>query len=243
MPPRRANVPGLSIADVGGGSLMASTGIMAALIARGKTGKGQFVDISMFDGAVSWLAYHAADYLFADIEPRGGERPFIGGAPCYNVYRCADGRHVALGIIEDHFWHRFCDAVGLPELKTQQWPTGDEAAAQKHQLDALFATRTRDDWVAFLAPADIPFSGVLNMQEAFSQPHFKHRELLQSVGHPVEGKVPQLGFPIKMSGTPASIRTPAPLLGQHTADVLGQAGYTPADLQRLVKAGVVLCAE
>ncbi len=236
-------VPGLSIADVGGGSLMASTGIMAALIARGKTGKGQFVDISMFDGAVSWLAYHAADYLFADIEPRGGERPFIGGAPCYNVYRCADGRHVALGIIEDHFWHRFCDAVGLPELKTQQWPTGDEAAAQKNQLDALFATRTRDDWVAFLAPADIPFSGVLNMQEAFSQPHFKHRELLQSVGHPVEGKVPQLGFPIKMSGTPASIRTPAPLLGQHTADVLGQAGYTPADLQRLVKAGVVLCAE
>ena len=123
-------VPGLSIADVGGGSLMASTGIMAALISRGKTGKGQFVDISMFDGAVSWLAYHAADYLFADIEPRGGERPFIGGAPCYNVYRCADGRHVALGIIEDHFWHRFCDAVGLAELKEVQWPTGENAARQ-----------------------------------------------------------------------------------------------------------------
>lgn len=232
-------VPGLSIADVGGGSLMASTGIMAALIARGKTGRGQFVDISMFDGAVSWLAYHGADYLFAQIEPRGGERPFIGQAPCYNVYRCLDGKHVALGIIEDHFWHRFCDAVNLPELKDDQWPVGEAASRQKQQLDALFAKRTRDDWVEFLAPADIPFSAVYNMQEAFSQPHFKHRELLQEVQHPVEGAVPQLGFPIKLSETPASIRTPPPLLGEHTVGILEGMGYSAQDILRLEREGVV----
>lgn len=236
-------VPGLSIADVGGGSLMASTGIMAALIARGKTGRGQFVDISMFDGAVSWLAYHGADYLFGDIEPRGGERPFIGQAACYNVYRCADGKHVALGIIEEHFWHRFCDAVGMPQLKEKQWPTGDEARQQKQQLDGLFAQRTRDAWVEFLAPADIPFSAVFNMQEAFSQPHFKKRELLQSVEHPVEGTVPQLGFPIKLSGTPASIRTPPPLLGEHTAEILRGIGYTQSELERLEAGGVVKSPE
>ena len=114
---------------------MASTGILAALMARQHTGRGQFVDISMFDGSVSWLAYHGADWLFAGIEPRGGERPFIGGAPCYNVYRCADGGHVALGIIEGHFWHRFCDAVGLAELKANQWPTGAAAVEQKKVLD------------------------------------------------------------------------------------------------------------
>lgn len=232
-------VPGLSIADVGGGSLMASTGIMAALIARGKTGRGQFVDISMFDGTVAWLAYHGADYLFGGIEPRGGERPFIGQAACYNVYRCADGKHVALGIIEGHFWERFCDAMGLPDLKAQQWPTGADAVAQKQRLDAIFATRTREAWVEFLEPADIPFSPVLNMGEAFSQPHLRHRELLQTVEHPVEGTVPQLGFPIKMSATPATIRTPAPKLGEHTAEILHAIGYAAGDVDRLQAAGVV----
>jgi crotonobetainyl-CoA:carnitine CoA-transferase CaiB-like acyl-CoA transferase len=96
-------VPGLSIADQGGGSLMAAFGILAAVLGRARTGKGQFVDVSMTDGAVSWLGYHAADYLFAGVEPKGGERRFIGQAPCYNVFRCADGRHITLGLIEPQF--------------------------------------------------------------------------------------------------------------------------------------------
>jgi len=234
-------VPGLSIADVGGGSLTASTGILAALMARGRTGRGQFVDISMFDGSVAWLAYHGADRLFAGIEPRGGERPFIGQAPCYNVYRCADGRHVALGIIEEHFWHRFCDAVGLPDLKSDQWPAGAAAQRQRLQLEALFATRSRDEWTEALAPADIPFTPVLSMQEAFEQPHFRHRQLLQSVQHPVEGEVPQLGFPIKLSETPAEIRSPAPLLGEHTAAILEELGYSSFDVEQLRASGAVAC--
>jgi crotonobetainyl-CoA:carnitine CoA-transferase CaiB-like acyl-CoA transferase len=240
---RNPIVPGLSIADVGGGSLMASTGILAALMARQHTGRGQFVDISMFDGTVAWLAYHGADRLFAGIEPRGGERPFIGGAPCYNVYRCGDGRHVALGIIEEHFWHRFCDAVGLPELKANQWPTGVVAAQQKKVLDGLFASRTRDEWVRDLAPADIPFTPVLSMEEAFEQPHFRHRRLLQSVEHPVEGLVPQLGFPIKLSDTPAEIRTPAPLLGEHTAEILRNLGFADPEIEQLSASGCVACAK
>ncbi len=232
-------VPGLSIADVGGGSLMASTGILAALISRGKTGRGQFVDISMFDGAVAWLPYHGADHLFGGIEPRGGETRFIGQAACYNVYRCADGRHLALGIIEDHFWHRFCDAVGLSDLKADQWPTGERAETQKRRLQSLFASQSRDAWLEQLAPADIPLSAVYDMQEAFSQPHFRHRQMMLEVEHPVEGTVPQLGFPIKLSDTPASIRTPPPLLGQHTAEILEGMGYTQADIDRLQQGGVV----
>ena len=124
-------VPGLSIADVGGGSLMATTGILAALLARHTTGKGQLVDVSMHDGAISWLALHAADQLFGGIEPRGGERQFIGQAPCYNVYACADGKHFALGLIEEHFWQRFCDHLDLPELKDEQWPTGERCTSQR----------------------------------------------------------------------------------------------------------------
>jgi crotonobetainyl-CoA:carnitine CoA-transferase CaiB-like acyl-CoA transferase len=232
-------VPGLSIADVGGGSLMATTGILAALLARSRTGRGQFVDISMFDGSVAWLSLHGPDYLFAGIEPRGGERRFIGQAPCYNVYRCADGKDVALGIIEEQFWLRFCDAVGLPELKANQWPAGADAAAQREVLIALFMSDTRDNWVVRLAPADLPFGPVLNMAEAFADPHLRHRQMLQYVDHPLEGRIPQLGFPIKLSGTPCDIRSAPPLLGQHSGEVLAEVGFSEEDIAQLRASGAV----
>ncbi|MEP9350429.1 CaiB/BaiF CoA-transferase family protein [Xanthobacter sp. KR7-225] len=232
-------VPGLSIADVGGGSLMASTGILAALLARATTGRGQFVDVSMHDGAMSWLSLHGADHLFAGIEPKGGERPFIGQAPCYNVYACADGKHVALGLIEPHFWHRFCDAVGLPALKDEQWPQGERAVAQKAILADLFGRKTRDQWVVELEAADIPFGPVFSMAEAFADPHARHRQMLLSMEHPVEGTIPQLGFPVKYSGTPCTQRSPPPLLGEHTGEVLARLGYSQDEIAALKTSKVI----
>lgn len=232
-------VPGLSIADVGGGSLMATTGILAALWSRSRTGQGQFVDISMHDGAISWLALHGAETLFAGIEPKGGERPFIGQAACYNVYECADGRHVALGAIEEHFWERFCRVFGTPEFIDRQWPEGEEATAQKAALQERFLTRTRDEWVAELEPVDIPFGPVLGIAEALETDHARARDMLLEVDHPVEGRVPQLGFPIKLSDTPASIRTAPPQLGEHTDAVLAALGYDETRIGALKKAGAV----
>lgn len=232
-------VPGLSIADVGGGSQMALAGVLAAVISRFHTGKGQFVDISMTDGTLSWLPYHGAEYLFGGLEPKGGERPFIGQAPCYNVYECADGRHVALGIIEQHFWERFCDAVGLEEEKTNQWPEGAAADRQFARLRALFRGKSRDDWVAELDAVDIPFSAVLGMQEAFADPHNAHRQMLLEVDHPVEGRLPQLGFPIKLSATPCEIRTPPPVLGEHSGQELAALGYTGAEIDAFRAARVI----
>jgi crotonobetainyl-CoA:carnitine CoA-transferase CaiB-like acyl-CoA transferase len=193
----------------------------------------------MYDGSVAWLSLHAPHFLFDRIEPRGGEQAFIGQAPCYNVYRCADGRDVALGIIEEHFWHRFCDAVRMPDLKDEQWPTGEAAVRQKAQLQALFETRSRDEWVAFLEPADIPFGPSLSMEEAFAHPQSHHRAMLQTVDHPVEGTIPQLGFAVKYSDTPCSIRTPPPLLGQHSDTVLREIGLSDAEIAELRAAGVI----
>lgn len=232
-------VPGLSIADVGGGSLMASTAILAALLARGATGRGQFVDVSMHDGAIAWLALHAADMLFAGIEPKGGERPFIGQAPCYNVYVCADGKYVALGLIEAHFWERFCDAVSLPQYKTMQWPEGAQRDEQKRRLDELFLTRSRNEWVSMLAETDIPFGPVLSIEEALSEPHALHRKMLLSTQHSVEGTIPQLGFPVKYSDTPCAIHSAPPTLGEHTDEILKSVGYLPIEIEEFRRVGVI----
>jgi crotonobetainyl-CoA:carnitine CoA-transferase CaiB-like acyl-CoA transferase len=233
------NVPGLSIADVGGGSLMALAGILAAVIARGRTGKGQFIDISMTDGAVSWLGLHGADHLFAGIEPRGGERPLIGQAPCYNVYRCADDRYVALGIIEPHFWKRFCNAVDAHDLIDEQWPTGAAADRQFARLRTMFAGKPRDSWVRDLAKADIPFTAMNSMAEAFCDPQLVHRQMLLEVEHPLEGTIPQLGFPIKMSDTPCAIYAAPPQLGEHTDAILATMGYDAGAIAALRAEGVV----
>lgn len=232
-------VPGLSIADVGGGSLMAVYGILAALLARHKTGEGQYIDVSMYDGLMTWLAYHGADYLFANVEPRGGERPFIGSAPCYNVYQCADGRHISLGIIEVHFWLAFCKLVEHPEWEDQQWPVGEAAALQFKVLRDLFASAPLADWTGRLAAADVPAAPVNTLAEAFEHPQAKARDLLYHCEHPVEGRIPQLGFPVKFSGTPATHRLPPPLLGEHSHDVLHRLGYSGDDIQVLQASGVI----
>jgi crotonobetainyl-CoA:carnitine CoA-transferase CaiB-like acyl-CoA transferase len=235
----RPIVPGLSIADVGGGSLTAVFGILTALLARERTGRGQFVDISMLDGVLSWLTYHGADYLFADIEPRGGERPFLGLPACYNVYTCADGRYLSLGIIEEHFWERFCNLIGRPDLKDKQWPEGEDAETQYKEVAACFATGDCATWVKRLTEADIPAAPVNTMAEAFNDPQVRHREMLQYLDHPVEGRIPQFGFPVKFSETPARMKTPPPLLGEHTEEILAACGYDESEIRRLHEEGVV----
>jgi crotonobetainyl-CoA:carnitine CoA-transferase CaiB-like acyl-CoA transferase len=232
-------VPGLSIADVGGGSLMAVYGVMGALLGRARTGVGQYVDVSMMDGLVSWLTYHAADFLFAGIEPRGGERNFIGAAPCYNIYRCADGLFLSLGIIEAHFWERFCTLIARPDFVDHQWPEGDLRRDMSEALSAVFMMRSRDEWAALLAQADIPAAPVNSMKEAFTHPQMQQREMLQEIEHPVEGLIPQLGFPVKFSGTPARMFRPPPLLGQHNEEILHTLGLSESEVANLKRDGVI----
>ncbi len=231
-------VPGLLTADIGGGSLMAAYGILAALLARQVTGVGQMVDVSMMDGAMSFIAYHASEPMFGDCDPRGGEYRNTGGAPCYSIFRCQDGNYVTLGALEEHFWARFCDVAGVPELKDDQFPDGEARSRQFEQLDHLFEQRTRAEWVELFFQHDIPGGPVNTMREAFEDPHVKAREMVMHVDHPVEGRIPQLGFPVKFSGTPGRITSPPPSLGQHTSAVLERLGYTQQQIADMAKAGV-----
>jgi crotonobetainyl-CoA:carnitine CoA-transferase CaiB-like acyl-CoA transferase len=231
-------VPGLLTADIGGGSLMAAYGILAALLARQVTGQGQFVDVSMMDGAMSFIAYHASEPMFGDVDPKGGEYRNTGGAPCYSIFRCKDGNYVTLGALEEHFWERFCDAAGVPELKTDQFPEGEARSRQFEQLDHVFEQRTRAEWVDLFFKHDIPGGPVNTMREAFEDPHVKAREMVMHIDHPVEGRIPQLGFPVKFSGTPGRITSPPPTLGQHTNAVLKRLGYSADQIAAMAKTGV-----
>jgi crotonobetainyl-CoA:carnitine CoA-transferase CaiB-like acyl-CoA transferase len=230
-------VPGLLTADIGA-SLTAAWAILAAVLARQSTGQGQMVDVSMMDAAMPFLTYHAAEPLFGNCEPRGGEYRNLGGAPCYGIFRCSDAHYVTLGALEQHFWARFCDLAGVPEFKSDPFPEGDARERQFQRLEAVFRTRTRAQWVELFVQHDIPGGPVNTMREAFDDPHVKARELLLHVDHPVEGCIPQLGFPVKFSGTPARITAPPPSRGEHTHEVLRALGLGDARIDELKRQGV-----
>lgn len=230
-------VPGLLTADIGA-SLMAVYGILAAILARQASGKGQMVDVSMMDSAMAFLTYPAAEPLFGNVDPRGGEYRNLGGAPCYGIFRCRDGHYVTLGALEEHFWERFCDAASVPHLKSSQFPEGQERERQFAELESLFRGRTRAEWVELFMRHDIPGGPVNTMREAFEDPQVKAREMLLHVDHPVEGRIPQLGFPVKFSQTPARITAPPPTLGQHTSQVLRELGLSDRDIEELARRGI-----
>ena len=127
----------------------------------------------------------------------------------------------------------------MPELIEDQWPVGEGAARQAERLRSLFLERTQEEWVAFLAPADIPFSPVKTMEEAMRDPQLKHRKMFFQMQHPTAGTIPQLGFPIKLSETPCTSYAPPPALGEHNEEVLRLVGYSKADLERLKESNVV----
>jgi crotonobetainyl-CoA:carnitine CoA-transferase CaiB-like acyl-CoA transferase len=193
----------VQIADVAGGALMAAFGILAAL----RTGTGQFVDISMADGALSLLAMPAAQLLAGGPVPRRGELVLGGRLLCYRPYRCADG-WVSVGALEPKFWAAFCRGVGRPDLIEHQFDApGSEAHAA---VEAICASRTRAEWDAFNAEHDCCVEPVLELDEALAD--------AQARGM-VAGSV--LGNPIRLSETPADpFRGPPPGLGEHTDELL-----------------------
>ncbi|GHC78176.1 CaiB/BaiF CoA transferase family protein [Limoniibacter endophyticus] len=231
-------VPGPLFADIGGGSMMAVFGILAAIVARQTTGKGQFIDVSMTDGAMHFMHSHASDYLLAGTEPAGGVQRVAGGSAAYNVYRCADDKHITLGIIEDHFWERLHKLVAHEDFPATPFPSPEETTKAKRVLNDFFATKPRDEWVKILWDLDIPAGPVNSLSEAFADPQMIAREMLLHVDHPVEGSLPQIGFPVKFSDTPGQITRPPPTLGQHTSEILTELGYPDNVIHNFREAGV-----
>jgi crotonobetainyl-CoA:carnitine CoA-transferase CaiB-like acyl-CoA transferase len=206
------------IADLGGGGLMAAVGILTALHERERSGEGQLVDVSMTDGSISWLAMVIARYFCEQVTPRRGELELAGGLLCYVPYETKDGRWVSLGALEPKFFHNWCEGVGRPELKEKQFEhPSSEAGAD---VATVFKERTRDEWTTFASEHDCCLEPILELDETLESDLVRARDMVVELEQPGIGKVRQTGFPIKLSRTPASIRRPAPALGEQDGELL-----------------------
>jgi alpha-methylacyl-CoA racemase len=225
---------GAQIADLGGGGLMAAVGILAALQEARRSGEGQMVDISMTDGSLSWLVMEAARYFGSGEVPERGNIMLSGGIVCYRPYEAADG-WVTCGALEPKFWQRFCRAVDREDLIEKQF---EKPGTDAHkQVAEIFRTKTRAEWKAFNDEHDAMIEPILDLDEALESELVREREMTVTYEQPEMGEITQLGFPIKLSRTPASIERPAPALGEHTAEILADRGYSNEEIQALEESG------
>jgi alpha-methylacyl-CoA racemase len=225
---------GAQIADLGGGALMAALGILAALQEARRSGEGQMVDISMTDGSLAWLMMEAGRYFGSGEVPKRGEVMLSGGIICYRPYEAADG-WVTCGALEPKFWGRFCTAVGREDLIEHQF--ANPGSEPHREVEEIFKTKTRDQWRAFNDQHDAMIEPILDLGEVLESDLAREREMVISYEQPELGEIKQLGFPIKLSRTPASVERPAPALGEHTAELLMDAGYSAEEVQALKESG------
>jgi crotonobetainyl-CoA:carnitine CoA-transferase CaiB-like acyl-CoA transferase len=223
-------LPGVQIADIGGGGMMAAIAILAAAIYREKTGEGQFLDISMMDGVVSWLSMHAAKYFVDGELPKRGEMHLAGRYACYHVYATKDGRYMSFGALEPKFWMNFCEAIGRKDLIYKQFTEGEERLQVIKEIQDLFKTKTQNEWIDFFKDVDACCEPILTFEEVFQHPQVLHRKMVVEYEHPVEGKIRQVGNPIKSSQYPFEIRTHSPAWGEHTIEVLKAIGYSEEEI-------------
>jgi crotonobetainyl-CoA:carnitine CoA-transferase CaiB-like acyl-CoA transferase len=232
---------GVAIADLVAG-LLAAQGVTLALFARTRTGRGQYVDISMLDGVAALLSYQAGIYFATgNAPPRMGNRhPTI--VP-YETFEASDGEFV-LAVGNDEQFRRFCEVAGIPALAaderfaTNPGRVGNYALLRPQLADAL-RRRSRVEWIDALTTAGVPCGSVRDVREVLTDPHLEARRMIEVVEHAAVGTLRVLGVPIKLSDTPGRVRSAPPTLGQHTSTVLRDLGVTDLEIEALRGSGVI----
>ncbi|NYT60258.1 CoA transferase [Alcaligenaceae bacterium] len=228
----------LPVGDISGGAQMALTGILAALLNRGRTGRGRVVDISITDGLLSLVSFMSSRW---NVKSEGRapvpfDEPF--NKPFYTVYETQDGGHMVVGAYEPKFWNTVCEVLELPEWSERQWATGDEEERMRNALAAKFRTRTREEWTQTFSEHEACVTPVLTLSEASRSPQAKARGMTITVEDPVEGTLEHIACPVRFEGVAYSTSAPCPRLGENTEELLASVGYDTqqiADL-RLQKA-------
>lgn len=238
-PDRPPGIPSLPGADMAA-SLMALSGILMALLRARETGRGDHVDIAMYDSVLAWTP-HITGRLFTKGQPPvAAEERLYGGAALYGVYATRDGGHIALGGSEIKFAENLLNALGRPDLiPLCRRPAGPEQAPVRAFLEEVFATRSRDEWTAWFAERDICYAPVLDLKEAFESGLTAERQMLLRD----EAGRPHIGVPIRFRDEPAQPQLKAPALGADGAAILAGLGYGEAEIAELAGSGAVALPE
>jgi alpha-methylacyl-CoA racemase len=221
----------VQVADIGGGGQAAATAILGALLAVARGAQGRFLDVSMTDGALSWLAVPLAQVHEQGPIARGGHR-LTGRYACYGVYPCADGRYLSVGALEPKFWRALCAAIGRPDLIDVQYAEGEEQERARATLAAVIATRTRDEWAHALGGLDACCEPVLELDEVAAHPQVRARGMIAERPTGLE-----LAPAVRTNGDWR--RKDPPRLGEDTPAVLAEVGVDATRLAELRAEGVV----
>lgn len=233
------SLPPNFLADFAGGGLQAAIAILAALIARERTGKGQYLDVAMFDGVISLMAAEMSQYFLSGEVPIRGETWNTGGSPWGNIYETKDGGYISVAAGEPHFWKNLCKALRCDDLIPHQQATGEKKMEVFKRLKEAFLGKTKEEWFELLVKADIPAAPVYNIEEAVANPQIAHRGMVMEVEHPTLGMVKQVGIAPRLSETPGRIRHLGFKPGENTVGVLTGVGYTQDDIDSFREKGVI----
>jgi crotonobetainyl-CoA:carnitine CoA-transferase CaiB-like acyl-CoA transferase len=230
---------GTPISDMGAG-MYGALGVVSALLSRQLTGCGQHVETSLLDTPISWLTWRAAEWWGSGEVPG----PQGSGFGVYRAFKCSDGRWITIGP-SARLWGITCRTLGVPELIDDPRFASPNARQEHHtELEALaqaaFLERTSAEWIAAFQAAGVPTGPIRTVAEVLDEdPHVRAREMVVEVEHPTIGRMKTLGLPIKLSDTPGGVTRAAPLLGQHTEEVLRELGYADAEIARLREIGAI----
>lgn len=230
-------IPGVQIADIAGGGMNAANGILLALLARERTGKGQYIDISMTDAMVSLLSLVLFLRQRDGEEPRRGDTMLSHRYAFYNTYETSDGRSLTIGAVEGRFWKQLCEHLGVPDYAPLQY----DEARRREIVDFMrkaFKQKTLAEWETELADLDICWGPVLTIKEVLQDPLFLQREMVVDIREK-DGKTSKtLGVPVKLSETPGSVRTVPVGFGESTKPILRELGYSEEQIALFSQKGV-----
>jgi crotonobetainyl-CoA:carnitine CoA-transferase CaiB-like acyl-CoA transferase len=235
----RPVVPLNLIADYAAGGQQAAFAIVVALLARERTGEGQYIDVAMVDGTVALLGWEASQFFAAGDVPRWGETVLTGAVPCNSVYATKGGGFVSIGCFEVWSWEALCRELGREDFIPLQFATGAEKDRVYADLTGIFMTKTKEEWFEQLRNKSVNIAPVLELDEVLRDPHVRHRKMVIEVDHPKLGKVKQVGIAPKFSKTPGEVKHTGPLPGQHTEEILAGLGYSSYEIDWLREKGAL----
>jgi crotonobetainyl-CoA:carnitine CoA-transferase CaiB-like acyl-CoA transferase len=232
----RPLLPAIPVADMASG-ILAAYAVLAALLWRKESGRGSFIDLSIFDAAVHMNLMNLAE-AFAGGEPMPGRTFLTGLFPFYGIYETSDGRFLTIAAIEEKFWVRLCEVIGRPDLRDRHLATGEEGEAVRRVLQEVFSGKTLEEWDRILGMEEVPYAPVLSVTEALQDPQMRHRGHVQEVSY--RGRTFRaLSHPLKWSPDGPSRRGRPPELGEHTVEVLREVGVEEERVRDLARRGIV----